>query len=111
MQGVDVVLGMTLSKTNVDHFPVAFEAAKRVVPDLRPDEFHVNIVHESPHYLGNTDLGLKRTSIARGSPTRSRTTPSGAASRSAPWAISSARICRASAASSRPGARRCAATR
>ena len=60
MPGVEVVLGMTLSKTNVDHFPVAFEAAKRVVPDLRPDEFHVNIVHESPHYLGNTDLGLKK---------------------------------------------------
>jgi radical SAM protein with 4Fe4S-binding SPASM domain len=60
MRGVDVVLGMTLSAANVDHFPVAFAAAQREVPDLRPDEFHVNIVHESPHYLGNTDLGLRR---------------------------------------------------
>jgi Fe-coproporphyrin III synthase len=57
--GVDVVLGMTLSAANVDHYPVAFAAAQREIPDLRHDEFHVNIVHESPHYLGNTDLGLR----------------------------------------------------
>jgi radical SAM protein with 4Fe4S-binding SPASM domain len=59
MPGVEVVLGMTLSGANVDHFPDAFAAAKREIPDLRPDEFHVNVVHESPHYLGNTDLGLR----------------------------------------------------
>lgn len=59
MPGVDVVLGMTLSAANVDHFPTAFAAARREVPDLRPDEFHVNVVHESPHYLGNTNLGLR----------------------------------------------------
>jgi radical SAM protein with 4Fe4S-binding SPASM domain len=59
MPGVDAVLGMTLSAANVDHYPVAFAAAQREVPDLRHDEFHVNIVHESPHYLGNTDLGLR----------------------------------------------------
>jgi radical SAM protein with 4Fe4S-binding SPASM domain len=59
LPGVDVVLGMTLSQSNVDHFPQAFAAAQGAVPDLRPDEFHVNIVHESPHYLGNTDLGLR----------------------------------------------------
>ena len=58
LPGVDVVLGMTLSAGNVDHYPAAFAAARREVPDLRHDEFHVNIVHESPHYLGNTDLGL-----------------------------------------------------
>jgi len=57
--GVEVVLGMTLSAANVDHYPVAFAAAQKEVPDLRHDEFHVNIVHESPHYLGNTDLGLR----------------------------------------------------
>src|SRR2546427_10481153 len=49
---------MTLSADNLDHYPAAFAAARREVPDLRHDEFHVNIVHESPHYLGNTDLGL-----------------------------------------------------
>ena len=58
LPGVDVVLGMTLSAGNVDNYPAAFAAARREVPDLRHDEFHVNIVHESPHYLGNTDLDL-----------------------------------------------------
>jgi MoaA/NifB/PqqE/SkfB family radical SAM enzyme len=57
--GVHVVLGMTLSARNVDHFPAAFAAAKREIPDLRYDDFHVNVVHESAHYLGNTDLELR----------------------------------------------------
>ena len=58
--GVQVVLGMTLSAGNVDHYPAAFAAARREIPDLAHEDFHVNIVHESPHYLGNTELGLRR---------------------------------------------------
>jgi MoaA/NifB/PqqE/SkfB family radical SAM enzyme len=58
--GVDVVLGMTLSAKNVDHFPAAFRAAEREIPGLGYEDFHVNIVHESAHYLGNTDLRLRR---------------------------------------------------
>jgi len=54
------VLGMTLSAKNVDHFPQAFAAAKKEIPDLGYEDFHVNIVHESEHYLGNADLGLRR---------------------------------------------------
>ena len=57
--GVEAVLGMTLSATNVDHFPEAFAAAKREVPDLDYRDFHVNIVNVG-HYLHNDDLGLKR---------------------------------------------------
>gem|GEM_PF-216974 len=58
--GVDVVLGMTLSARNVDHFPQAFRAAQAEVPDLRVRDFHVNIVTEGEHYLGNQELGLRR---------------------------------------------------
>jgi radical SAM protein with 4Fe4S-binding SPASM domain len=57
--GVEVVLGMTLSATNVNHFPDAFAAAKREIPDLEYRDFHVNIVNEG-HYLHNDDLGLKQ---------------------------------------------------
>ncbi len=68
--GVRVVLGMTLSAKNVDHFPQAFAAAKRKIPDLGYEDFHVNVVHESAHYLGNTDLALRRSvsaaALARG---------------------------------------------
>lgn len=60
LPGVEVVLGMTLSARNVDHFPQAFAAAAREVPGLTHRDFHVNIVHESPHYLGNTSLELRR---------------------------------------------------
>jgi MoaA/NifB/PqqE/SkfB family radical SAM enzyme len=56
--GVQVVLGMTLSADNVDHFPVAFAAAKREIPSLEYRDFHVNIVHESEHYLQNPELKL-----------------------------------------------------
>lgn len=58
--GVDAVLGMTLSAANVDHFPDAFAAVKREIPWLTYEDFHVNIVHESQHYLGNTNLDLRR---------------------------------------------------
>ncbi len=58
--GVEVVLGMTLSAKNVDHFPEAFAAAEKAIPGLTHRDFHVNIVHESPHYLGNVNLELRR---------------------------------------------------
>jgi len=32
---------------------------KREIPDLEPREFHVNVVHESQHYLRNADLSLR----------------------------------------------------
>lgn len=57
--GVEVVLGMTLSAANVDHFPAAFAAAKREIPDLDYRDFHVNIVHGG-HYLHNADLALRQ---------------------------------------------------
>ncbi|UCE86775.1 MAG: radical SAM protein [Deltaproteobacteria bacterium] len=56
--GVDVVLGMTLSQQNVDHFPKAFAAARREIPDLAYRDFHVNIVHEGL-LLHNADLSLR----------------------------------------------------
>jgi MoaA/NifB/PqqE/SkfB family radical SAM enzyme len=59
IDGVQVVLGMTLSRANVDHVPAAFAAVKRDVPDLGYDDFHVNIVHESGHFYGNTTSGVR----------------------------------------------------
>ena len=50
---------MTLSAENVNHFPEAFAAAKREIPDLAYRDFHVNGVHESGHYLRNDELGLR----------------------------------------------------
>jgi MoaA/NifB/PqqE/SkfB family radical SAM enzyme len=63
--GVQVVLGMTLSQSNVDHFPVAFAAVKREIPDLGYEDFHVNIVHESEHFFANAASGV-RSKVAAG---------------------------------------------
>ena len=60
IDGVRVVLGMTLSKLNVDNFPKAFAAAKAECPWLTYRDFHVNIVHSSDHYFGNIDLELHK---------------------------------------------------
>ncbi|MDP6979482.1 MAG: radical SAM protein [Myxococcota bacterium] len=56
--GVEVVLGMTLSEKNVDHFPEAFAAARREVPDLEYRDYHVNIIHEGA-YLHNEENALR----------------------------------------------------
>ena len=58
LSGVQVVLGMTLSASNVDHFPQALEAARSKIPDLTANDFHVNIIHEGA-YLHNGDLDLR----------------------------------------------------
>lgn len=51
--GADVVFGMTLSKWNADKYEQTFEAVQRHVPGLTLQRFHINIVHESSHYLSN----------------------------------------------------------
>ncbi len=56
--GVEVVLGMTLSEKNVDHFPAAFAAAKREIPGLEVQDYHVNIIHEGA-YLHNEECHLR----------------------------------------------------
>lgn len=53
--GVRVVLGMTLSKHNADHFETAFQAAKKECPWLQYEDFHVNIAHVSGHYYSNAE--------------------------------------------------------
>ncbi len=53
IKGVEVVLGMTLSKHNAGKYQQTFDAVKKVLPDLNPRDFHVNIAHESSHFYNN----------------------------------------------------------
>ena len=57
--GVQTVLGMTLSQSNVNHFPTAFEAVRKECPWLSYEDYHVNIIHESSHFFGNDEEGLR----------------------------------------------------
>lgn len=68
MKGVQVVLGMTLSKLNADKYPQTLAAAQREVPGLHPRELHINIVHESDHYFDNSENKLRE--LDQGTPER-----------------------------------------
>lgn len=57
--GIRAVLGMTLSRFNAGTFQQTFEACRRHVPDLRRDEFHLNIAQTSTHYYGNADVDVR----------------------------------------------------
>ena len=56
ISGLEVVLGMTLSNLNAGLYWSTFEAVKKDVPDLRIEEMHLNVYHESEHYYGNEDI-------------------------------------------------------
>lgn len=60
MEGVDVVLGMTLSHLNAGLYWPTYKAVQKEVPDLRIDEMHLNVYHESSHYYGNGEDGTER---------------------------------------------------
>jgi radical SAM protein with 4Fe4S-binding SPASM domain len=52
---VHAVLGMTLSRFNAGTFRRTFDACRTQIPDLRHDEFHLNVAQTSAHYYGNDD--------------------------------------------------------
>ena len=53
IDGVEVVLGMTLSGLNYDKFEVAYNAAKDACPWLKPKDFHLSLMNYSEHFYGN----------------------------------------------------------
>ena len=52
----NVFLGWTLQAENYDKFQKTFNSVRERIRDIRYDEFHINIVHASSHYYGNTDF-------------------------------------------------------
>lgn len=58
MRGVEVVLGMTVSSLNAGQYEKTFAAAKAECSWLKPNDFHMNVAHESAHYYGNQDSGI-----------------------------------------------------
>lgn len=56
--GVQVVLGMTLSRYNFDKFETAFQSVKKEYGRLTYKDFHLNIAHSSGHYYDNEDLAV-----------------------------------------------------
>ncbi len=51
-----VVIGFTLSKFNKGAFEKMIEEVRKDVPDIKNEEFHMNIVHSSGHYYDNKEF-------------------------------------------------------
>jgi MoaA/NifB/PqqE/SkfB family radical SAM enzyme len=47
------VIGMTLLSRNADYVEATLAAIRKVIPDFRSSELHLNIGHESGHYFDN----------------------------------------------------------
>jgi len=61
--GVQVVLGMTLSRYNFDKFEASFQSVKKEYKYLTYEDFHVNIAHSSGHYYDNEDLAVNEMPV------------------------------------------------
>ena len=57
ISGVRATLGMTISQHNTGHYQRTFRACKQIVPDLRQDEMHLNVMQISDHYYDNRNRG------------------------------------------------------
>lgn len=54
-----VFLGFTLSHLNKGTFKETYEAVKKEIPSITPNNFHMNIIHLSEHYYSNKDLQIE----------------------------------------------------
>ena len=50
----NVFLGMTLQPSNSNMFMETVESVNKTIKDVGFDDFHINIIHYSDHYYGNT---------------------------------------------------------
>ena len=53
------VFGYTLSKFNKGEFQKTFDAVKAEIPDLRYNDFHINLAQISSNYYGNANDDIK----------------------------------------------------
>jgi MoaA/NifB/PqqE/SkfB family radical SAM enzyme len=53
------VFGYTLSRFNQGQFEKTFELVKKDIPDLKRNDFHINLAQLSSNYYGNETLDIK----------------------------------------------------
>ena len=53
------VFGYTLSKFNKGSFAKTFEEVKKEIPDIRYNDFHINLAQVSSNYYGNSNDDIK----------------------------------------------------
>ena len=55
-KNLDIVFGVTLSKYNVGSFLKTYSEVKKEIPNLKLEDFHINIYHESKQNYDNINL-------------------------------------------------------
>ncbi len=61
VKGVEVVFGMTLSKHNAGKYIETFDSVKKLLPQLKHKDFHVNLAQESTHFYNNRESDILDT--------------------------------------------------
>ncbi|MCX6709768.1 MAG: radical SAM protein [Candidatus Woesearchaeota archaeon] len=59
-RNLSVFFGFTISEYNAGMFENTFNAVKKLIPGIRYDDFHINIMHASKHYYGNDNAEFDR---------------------------------------------------
>jgi MoaA/NifB/PqqE/SkfB family radical SAM enzyme len=54
--GTEVYFGMTLSPWNIDQLDATCASVRTHIPSFEWRDLHVNFLHESPHFFGNTGI-------------------------------------------------------
>lgn len=52
-KNLKAIIGFTLSSRNKGMFQKMVEDVREHIPEMQPDDFHMNIIHSSGHYYGN----------------------------------------------------------
>jgi MoaA/NifB/PqqE/SkfB family radical SAM enzyme len=52
---LQVVIGFTLTASNKGTFKEMIDQVRSEIPDMKPDDFHMNVVHVSGHYYDNME--------------------------------------------------------
>ena len=60
-----VFIGFTLSASNKGTFKQMIDQVREEIPDMQPDDFHMNIVHVSGHYYDNIDTNALNADLRK----------------------------------------------
>lgn len=53
---VEAYFGLTLSANNVGKLEETISSIREVLPEVTPKDFHMNLIHESPHFYDNVGV-------------------------------------------------------
>ena len=61
----EVFIGFTLSASNKGTFQQMISQVREEIPDIQPDDFHMNVVHVSGHYFDNVNTSALNADLRK----------------------------------------------